>query len=235
MVHSAASLLLGCLLMQPFWLEPATAVKRRSVASPKKTGAASPQTPGAASGGPPECIAAQLAGLEQPAAVAKLCGGALDTSACDAGTIEGVDAMRRKACGGGGGGGPAAPQFEEPGTHQIPWAQLARLAPAAPGPPGLPLAGGDPLGLPEGFWGRHWGREAVVVRRGAGALRPLMDWDRGDVALLLRDHEFELGRNGKFVLDGRRGRQEGARLTIEEVRAKYAMRATIAMGEYVIK
>jgi hypothetical protein len=45
-----------------------------------------------------------------------------------------------------------------------------------------------------------------------------MGWGRGDLAALLRDHAFELGRNCKFVLDGRRGLQEGARLTIEEAR-----------------
>ena len=144
------------------------------------------------------------------------------------------------AGGAGGGGGRGAEVGGK--TDQIPWEQLAPMPATAAAAVGAaaaadaPLGLADPLGLPAEFWGRGWQRSPLHLRPPAGQpnrLAELMDMDGGDLDRLLGGEEpLELGRNAKFVMDGRKGKSSpGTRLTSQMAREMYQKRATLVVDQ----
>ena len=108
----------------------------------------------------------------------------------------------------------------------------AAAAVGSDGPLGVP----DPLGLPGDFWRISWQQAPRHLRPPPGQpnrLQPLMDWDAGDFSRLMGgDYDLELGRNAKFVLDGRKGKAKaGIKLTNEMAKEMYLKRATLGNPE----
>ena len=121
-----------------------------------------------------------------------------------------------------GAGQPEPRQFE---TDKVPWATLGRLS---LGDDAAAAAG--PLGMPADFWQRRWEREPTHIRWPAGAFAQLFEGEEDLEQLLsdaiLDDKPFELGKNVKVVLDGRKGRASGI-LDFEKLQEFFSMRATV--------